>query len=50
MLSAALNLKGGIVDQLKSLYGFDIIISKAANLSVEKYNGIVSFKHAKIIE
>lgn len=50
MLSAALNLKGGIVDQLKSLYGFDIVISKASNIKIEKFNGIVSFKHAKISE
>lgn len=50
MLEAALKLKGGIIDQLKSLYGFDIVISKSANLKIEKYSGIVSFKYAKTAE
>ena len=50
MLEAALKLKGGIIDQLKSLYGFDIVISKSANLKIEKYSGIVSFKYAKPAE
>ncbi len=48
MLSAALNLKGGIVDQLKSLYGFEISISKSDNIKIDKYNGIVNFKYANI--
>lgn len=47
MLEAALKLKGGIIDQLKSLYGFDISIAKAAEIKIEKYSGIVSFKYAK---
>lgn len=47
MLSAALNLKGGIADQLKNLYGFEISVSKSDNLKIDKYNGIVNFKYAK---
>lgn len=50
MLEAALKLKGGIIDQLKSLYGFDISIAKSAEIKIEKYSGIVSFKYAKSAE
>ena len=50
MLEAALKLKGGIIDQLKSLYGFDISIAKSAEIKIGKYSGIVSFKYAKSAE
>lgn len=46
MLEAALNIKGGIVEELK-LWNLEVGIVKSTKLKIGKYNGIVNFKYAE---
>ena len=44
-LEAALNLNGGVIDNLR-IWDFEISISKSQNLTIPKYDGIISQKYA----
>ncbi len=38
---------GGYIDYLRNEYGLDITVKPQSNLTVEKYNGAISFKYAQ---
>lgn len=44
-LEAAMNLNGGVIDNLK-VWGFNITIAKHTELTIPKYNGIINFSSA----
>lgn len=44
-LEAALNLNGGVIDNLR-VWDFEISISKSAELTIPKYDGVITQKHA----
>lgn len=48
-LEAAMNLNGGVIDNLK-VWGFTINLTKSDSLTIPKYNGTVNFSSAKAAE
>lgn len=48
-LESAMNIKGGVADSLKK-YGIKFNITKEKNILVEKYDGMLSFNYATILE
>jgi len=48
-LEAAMNLNGGVIDNMK-VWGFSISITKHKKLTIPKYNGTVNFSSATAIE
>ena len=46
MLEAALNIKGGIAEELK-FWKIEFNITKSNKIEIGKYNGIVNFKYAE---
>ncbi len=48
-MEAALNIRGGVVEELK-FYNLEIKVSKTAKQTVEKYNGILNFKYAETVK
>ncbi len=49
MLEAALNIKGGVAEELR-FFKIEVSIAKSDQLTIGKYNGIVNFKYAKNAE
>lgn len=49
MLEAALNIKGGIAEELR-FWNIEFSIVKSNRVEIGKYNGIVNFKYAKSAE
>lgn len=48
-LEAALNLNGGVIDSLR-VWDFEISISKSSELTVPKYDGVISSKYVSPVE
>ncbi len=48
-LEAAMNLKGGVVDNLK-IWGFTVHVAKAPELIIPKYDGAINFSNATAVE
>lgn len=48
-LLAAVNLKGGVIDNLR-LWGFPISVSASSEMVIPRYNGAINFSSATIIE
>jgi len=48
-LLAAVNLKGGVIDNLR-LWGFPIEVSTSSEMVIPRYNGVVNFSSATAVE
>ena len=48
-LAAAMNLKGGVIDNLK-VWGFSVHIAKSPELVIPKYDGAIHFSNATAVE
>ncbi len=48
-LVAAMNLKGGVIDNLK-IWGFTVHIAKSSEIVIPKYDGAIHFSHATAVE
>lgn len=42
-----MNLRGGVVDILRSLWKIEVEIKEYEKVEVPKYNGAINFKYAK---
>lgn len=49
-LESAMNLKNGVADNLKEIYGIGVNVSKSKNIEIKKYSGTINFKNATVVK